>query len=50
MDMLYTLRRESDHKELNKYILDKHGSRKPGIKKKKLTSNLIINQQKELIL
>ena len=53
MRMLYSLRRESDHKELNKHILDKHGSRKPGIKKmkkKKTTSNLIINQQKELIL
>jgi hypothetical protein len=53
MGMLYSLRRESDHKELNKHILDKHGSRKPGIKKmkkKKVTSKLIINQQKELIL
>ena len=53
MSMVCNIRGQSNNKKLNKDILEKHGSRKPAIKKiknKKLTNKLVVNQQKELIL
>ena len=47
--MIYSLGGQSNHKEFNKRILEKHGSRKSVIKNEKVTGKLVINQQKELI-